>query len=115
LDNKKIILSQEIEDLLDELDTKSLKGIKQARVMLETINHYFKVLNLMGTRAGENFTKHLEDEIWELRPKNYRLLFAIECDYIFLTSFIKKTKKTPRREIDKAKKAYNLYKETKKI
>jgi phage-related protein len=110
LDNK-IILSQEVENLIDELDRKSSKD-KQARIKIERIYHYFKILKLMGTRAGEPFTKHLEGEIWELRPGNYRLLFAIDSNYIILTSFIKKTQKTPRKEIERAKKAFKIYKET---
>lgn len=58
-----------------------------------------------GTRLGENITKHLEDDIWELRPGNNRVLYFYHKDdtYVLLHQFRKKTQKTPRREIEKAK------------
>ena len=54
----------------------------------------------------ENYVKHLEEEIWELRPLRDRILFAgsIEGRYVLLHHFMKKTQKTPKREIEKAKK-----------
>ena len=58
-----------------------------------------------GTRLGENITKHLEDDIWELRPGNNRVFyFFFENDtFVLLHHFRKKSQKTPRREIEKAK------------
>ena len=67
-----------------------------------------RILELKGTRAGEPFVKHLEDEIWELRPLRDRILFAAwnGGGFILLSYFVKKTQKTPKREIDKAKRLY---------
>lgn len=50
--------------------------------------------------------KHIEDEIWELRPGKNRVLYFFYKNnkYILLHHFVKKTQKTPRREIEKAKK-----------
>jgi phage-related protein len=50
-------------------------------------------------------TNHLEDDIWELRPGNNRVLYFYHKDdtYVLLHQFRKKTQKTPRREIEKAK------------
>lgn len=50
-------------------------------------------------------TKHLEEDIWELRPGSNRVLYFYHKDdtYVLLHSFRKKTQKTPRREIEKAK------------
>lgn len=44
-------------------------------------------------------------ELWELRPGHNRVLFFYHKDntYVLLHHFRKKTQKTPRREIDKAK------------
>ena len=55
--------------------------------------------------AVEAITKHLEDDIWELRPGSNRVLYFFHKDdtYVLLHQFRKKTQKTPRREIDKAK------------
>ena len=43
---------------------------------------------------------------WELRPLRDRILFAYVKDntFLLLTYFIKKTQKTPAREIERAKK-----------
>ena len=50
-------------------------------------------------------TNHLDDDIWELRPGNNRVLYFFHKDdtFVLLHSFRKKTQKTPRREIDRAK------------
>ncbi len=51
-----------------------------------------------------DIVKHLDDDIWELRPGFNRVFFFYhENDtYVLLHRFRKKTQKTPRREIDKA-------------
>ena len=66
---------------------------------------YIQLLQDNGTRLPENVTKHLEDGKWELRPGNNRVLyFFFENDtFILLHHFRKKTQKTPRKEIEKAK------------
>lgn len=58
-----------------------------------------------GTHLNENITKHLEDGIWELRPGNNRVFyFFFQNDvFVLLHHFRKKSQKTPRREIEKAK------------
>jgi phage-related protein len=50
--------------------------------------------------------KHLDGEIWELRPLQDRILFAkwIHGGFVLLHHFVKKTRKTPTREIEQAKK-----------
>lgn len=57
---------------IDELKKRSTKD-KQARVSLNKIHSYIAVLERCGTRAGEKFTKHIEGDIWELRPLNDRI------------------------------------------
>lgn len=58
-----------------------------------------------GTQAGEPYIKHLDGEIWELRPLRDRILFVAwhNGSYVLLHSFMKKTQKTPAREIAQAK------------
>lgn len=58
-----------------------------------------------GTRLSENVTKHLMDGIWELRPGNNRVFyFCWRGDrFVLLHQFRKKSQKTPRREIERAK------------
>lgn len=56
--------------------------------------------------------KKLDGEIWELRPLRDRILFASWCNnnFILLHIFMKQTQKTPRREIEKAKRFLEDYK-----
>ena len=49
--------------------------------------------------------KHLDGDIWELRPLRNRVLFFGHNgnEFVLLHHFIKKTQKTPQTEIDQAK------------
>jgi phage-related protein len=78
---------------------------KDSRIKAGKIQDYINYLKTAGTSAGEPYIKHLDGEIWELRPNRDRLLFAAwdGKSFIILHHFIKKTRKTPQREIDKAK------------
>ena len=89
------------------------KNDKDSRVNLNKIRDYIKTLSEYGTRAGEPYVKHIEGEIWELRPLRNRILFfGYDGNKIILLSyFIKKTQKTPQREIDKAKRLMKDHKE----
>ena len=91
----------------------SEKNDKNSRINLNKIRDYVKILSEYGTRAGEPYVKHLDGEIWELRPLRNRILFfGYDGNRIILLShFIKKTQKTPRREIDKAQRLMNNYTE----
>ena len=64
-------------------------------------------------RAGQPYIKHLDAEIWELRPLRDRILFVAWLDgsFVLLHHFVKKTQKTPRREIEKAKRELQDLKE----
>ncbi len=79
---------------------------KDSRIKLNKIRDYIKVLSQYGTLAGEPYVKHLEGDIWELRPLRDRVLFALwnGKEFILLHHFMKRTPKTPQREIEKAKK-----------
>ena len=78
---------------------------KNARVNLNKIVAYIDILCEYGTRVGEPVVKHLDDDIWELRPLDNRILFAYYKNkiYILLHHFTKKTNKTPPGEIEQAK------------
>lgn len=93
------------EPVLDYMrELASQKG-KDSRIKLTKIQDYINILEAKGTRAGEPFVKHLEGDIWELRPLRDRVLFVAWLDgsFVLLHSFVKKTQKTPRREIEQAK------------
>ena len=78
---------------------------KNARINFNKIVAYIDLLCEKGTRIGEPVTKHLDGEIWELRPLDNRFLYAYYKDnkFIILHHFTKKTNKTPPREIKQAK------------
>ena len=48
--------------------------------------------------------KHIDGDIWELRPIRDRILFVAwhEGSFVLLHHFMKKTQKTPMREIEQA-------------
>ena len=84
---------------------------KERRVNFNKIVAYFDLLEEMGTRIGEPVTKFLGGEIWELRPLKNRFLYAYykENKFIILHHFIKKTQKTPRKELEIAKRRLKEY------
>ncbi len=94
----------EVADFIRKLQKSSTKN-KTDRINYYKIIAYLDALGEMGTRVGEPVTKHLEGEIWELRPLQNRILYAYYKDnkFILLHHFLKKTRKTPRKEIEKAK------------
>lgn len=81
------------------------KNDKDSRIKLTKIRDYIKMLGQYGTQVGEPYIKHLDGEIWELRPLRDRILFVgwANGSYVLLHQFMKKTQKTPAREIEKAK------------
>ena len=87
------------------------KNTKDSSIKLQKIQDYIHILSKNGTRAGMPFVRHLEGEIWELRPLKDRILFFgyDGNNIILLSHFKKKTQKTPTREIKKANKLMKDY------
>jgi phage-related protein len=94
-----------VEDFIDGLD------IKMKVKLLGTID----ILEEFGNQLREPYSKHLSDGIFELRVKfasdiTRVLYFFYVGEKIILTNgFVKKTQKTPKSEIDKAKKYRDEY------
>ena len=95
-----------IEDYLLEL---SARIDKSSRIKLNKIYDYIDYLRVAGLQAKEPYAKHLDGEIWELRPVRDRILYAAwdGSSFILLHMFMKDTQKTPRREIERAKRNLN--------
>ncbi len=89
---------------------------KDSRIKLNKIMDYVKILSEYGTRAGEPYIKHLDGDIWELRPLRDRILFAAwnGSGFVLLHVFLKQTQKTPSREIERAKRNLTDYQERRK-
>ena len=94
----------ELWNFLDDLQQRASTN-KDARIQHKQIIQYIQLLEDHGTRLGEKTTKHLDEDIWELRPGDNRVLFFYHKDdtFVLLHQFRKKTQKTPPREIAKAK------------
>ncbi len=86
---------------------------KSARILSEKIITYIRVLQEYGTRAGMPYMRHLDGDIWELRPQPERVLFFYcqQNKFILLHHFRKKSQKTPKKEIDCAKRRAKDYNE----
>lgn len=97
-------------DFLEGLRIKAASN-KDARIQHKQASLYIELLQQNGTHMSENITKHLEDGIWELRPGNNRVFYFFFQDDIFvlLHQFRKKSQKTPKREIEKAKRERDDY------
>ena len=106
-------------DFLEALRLKAPTN-KDARIQHKQASLYIELLQQNGTHMNAEITKHLDDGIWELRPGNNRVFyFFYQNDtYVLLHQFRKKSQKTPKREIEKAKADRNDYlrrKETDKL
>lgn len=64
----------EVWDFLETLRVKS-KSSKDARIQYNQIIFYIDLLAKNGTNLPINITKHLEEDIWELRPGNNRIFY----------------------------------------
>ena len=105
--------NSKIADYLQLLNTKQ---DKDSRIKAKKIYDYIDYLSEMGPRAKEPYAKHLGGEIWELRPIRDRILYAAldgDC-FLLLHIFMKKTQKTPPREIEQAKRNLSDYRKRSK-
>ena len=94
----------DIWDFLEELRTKAQRS-KDARIQYKQVSFYIQLLQENGTLLPESVTKHLVEDIWELRPGNNRVFYFCyeQGTFVLLHYFRKKSQKTPRREIERAK------------
>ena len=88
---------------------------KESRQKLKKINLYIDLLSEYGLKLTEPYIKKLDKEIWALRPLRPlrdRILFASWCNnkFVLLSIFMKQTQKTPKSEIEKAKRLLEDYK-----
>lgn len=94
--------TQPVKDYMKDLAS---QNGKDARIRLKKMQDYIRILQEYGTRAGEPYMKHLEGDIWELRPTKDRVLFTAwyQSGFVLLHAFEKKTQKTPEREKERAR------------
>ncbi|WP_286880018.1 type II toxin-antitoxin system RelE/ParE family toxin [Proteiniphilum sp. UBA7639] len=93
----------EILDYLHELKIKAVNS-KTARINRKKILDYINALSVYGTRIGQPFVRYIGKDLWELRPLRNRIIFFYwrNNSFVLLHYFIKKTSKTPLKEINQA-------------
>jgi phage-related protein len=103
---------QPVKEFLIELRDKAVTN-KDARIQYQKILVHLRALETYGTHVGEPQVKHIEGSLWELRPLSHRILFFYWRDnkFILLHHFIKKTQKTPQKEIQQAERYMKDYRE----
>ena len=96
--------SSDVRDFLEELRARK-KTDKSARIQYNQIALCIQLLRDNGTQLPVDIAKFIDDGIWELRPGNNRVFYFYYKDntYVLLHHFRKRTQKTPKRELDKAK------------
>ena len=96
--------NEPIKDYLYALYEKG-RTSKRERVLANKITAYIKALQEYGTRVGVPTVRHIDGNLWELRPLDNRIFFFYWKDntFVLLHHFVKKTQKTPQQEIDKAR------------
>jgi len=88
--------------------------LKERAKVFETINYFLELKN-QNLPIKENLSKHLEAGIFELRislpNKITRILYFYQqgAKIVITHGFIKKSQKTPQKEIQKAIKLRELY------
>jgi phage-related protein len=100
-----------LEPLLEYIKELAGKSDKDSRIKLNKILTYIDYLREIGPYAREPYAKHLDGDIWELRPIRDRILYAAwnGQSFLLLHHFTKKTQKTPPREIEQAKRNLTDY------
>jgi phage-related protein len=96
--------SSPIEEYILSLNERALTS-KNERIKLKKITQYMGLLEEHGVSIGEPYVKHIDGDIWELRPTTDRVFFFHwqKGKLVLLHHFVKKTNKTPSREIEQAK------------
>ena len=99
-------------EVYDYLQRLNKNNSKENRQKLKRINMYIDLLSEYGLTLTEPYIKKLDKEIWELRPLRDRILFASWCNnkFVLLSVFMKQTQKTPKSEIEKARRLLEDYK-----
>ena len=104
-------------EFYDENDVEFVKDfiLEQDNKMPAKIFHNLELLELECNLLREPYSKHLEDGIFELRDNvgnditRILYFFVIGQKIILTNGFVKKSQKTPKSEIDLAKKRRNNY------
>lgn len=88
--------------VLEYLLELSQSDSKTNRIKLNKVNDYIQALSVYGAdKLTQNYVKHLEGELRELRPIRDRIIFAAVFNgaYVLLHQFVKTTPKNAKKGI----------------
>ena len=94
-----------VEEFLDSLDTKTRARFRWS----------MEQVRMRNVQAREPLVRHLEGDLWELREESrtniYRIIYFFFTGrrIVFLHGFQKKTQRTPRRELEMARRRYQEF------
>jgi phage-related protein len=97
--------SSPVEEFLDSIDMKTRTRFRWSMEQLRVRN----------IQARAPLARHLDGDLWELREESdtniYRIVYFFFAGrrIIFLHGFQKKTQKTPRREVETAKRRHDAF------
>lgn len=99
-----------VRDCMKELAS---KNDKDSKIKFNKLVEYIDRLSQFGLSMSEPHIKHIDGDIWELRPSGGRVFFVAwyNGSFVLLHYFVKKTQKTPKRELERAKKELEDMKE----
>jgi len=91
--------------VMDYIDSLAVKTDKDSQIKYRKIREYIRVLEARGQSAGQPYIKHIDGDLWELRPLRDRIFFVAWDGnrFVLLHHFMKQTQKTPQKEINQAK------------
>ena len=75
--------NSELKDWFRELKLRKDRGIKDARVILNQIHYCIERIKSEGTYSPEDIAKHIIEDIWELRPDKYRVMFKLGMERLY--------------------------------
>ncbi|WP_339311215.1 type II toxin-antitoxin system RelE/ParE family toxin [Paenibacillus sp. FSL M7-0896] len=92
--------NSEVEKALTELNESAKRGNQQASAALDSIYYALEMVE-----SGMPHSRQLEGPLYEIRAKRHRITyFRWEGYIVLLTIFLKSTQRTPKPEIDRARK-----------
>jgi phage-related protein len=79
-----------------------------AQLFVRVVVSVYCALAEHGQSLSQTYMKHIDGDIWELRPIRDRIFFvAWKGDgFLLLHHFVKKSQRTPQKEIETAKRRY---------
>src|SRR5690606_20290766 len=103
-----VVIYPENEEALVQDLIQSVKESGDSRNYIEIYKYLEKLAEFgldMNVKFKRDSFKYLESDLYELRPRNMRILFTKSNNtFYILNGFFKKSQKTPNREIEIARK-----------